>query len=254
MGESTLTAEDRDTLRNVKFCHLTEDEFRLLEAECRHRKISLWSNDVYVERRPTPNGRNQILIGMTVQGLLSRAQATGEYVGCLPLEWAGPDGKWMDLWTTKSHPFAARAQVKRRGHEHPTVAVAHWTMYARPEDPFWQRGGPFMLGKCAIAVALRQAFPDALNGVYGWEELDRTRRPMPDNGFPRLVDAAGEDDATPDTWQSFELALIHDLNFGDREYRARVIRDIKEKYAHLMQSPRLLFAKALAELKAAQVG
>lgn len=109
---------------------------------------------------------------------------------------------WYDQWpASRGNPGAAKAVVEHydlSGNRVFTEAVADWGMYApyndvwegsgehrRPKrDPdtgetvqeltaMWRKGGPFMLGKCAEALAYRKAFPATLNGIYVTEEMHR---------------------------------------------------------------------------------
>ena len=72
-------------------------------------------------------------------------------------------------------PEWAKVQVWKKGSEHPTEAQAYWDEYAPAElekAPFWRKMPRRMLGKCATALAIRQAYPD-LGGLYIPEECDR---------------------------------------------------------------------------------
>jgi len=72
-------------------------------------------------------------------------------------------------------PEWARVKVWKKGATIPTEAEAWWSEYA-PYDldkaPFWTRMPRRMLGKCATALAIRQAYPD-LGGIYIPEECER---------------------------------------------------------------------------------
>jgi len=59
--------------------------------------------------------------------------------------------------------------VKRKGHgEYPYTA--RWTEYSQ-DNTQWRSKPYVMLGKCALAGALRRAFPEAMGGVFLEEEL-----------------------------------------------------------------------------------
>jgi hypothetical protein len=80
-----------------------------------------------------------------------------------------PDGKSL------SAPEWAKVKVWKKGMPEPTEAQAWWTEYV-PADltkaPFWRKMPRRMIGKCATALALRQAYPD-LGGLYIPEECER---------------------------------------------------------------------------------
>jgi hypothetical protein len=72
-------------------------------------------------------------------------------------------------------PEWARVKVWKKGEAEPTEAEAWWSEYA-PADmskaPFWRKMPKRMIAKCAIALAIRQAYPD-LGGLYIPEECER---------------------------------------------------------------------------------
>ena len=72
-------------------------------------------------------------------------------------------------------PEWAKVKVFKKGTAEPTEAIAYWEEYA-PSDlskaPFWRKMPRRMIGKCATALALRQAYPD-LGGIYIPEECER---------------------------------------------------------------------------------
>jgi len=85
-------------------------------------------------------------------------------------EWSN-DGKTFKF----PAPVFARVKVWKKGETEPTEAQAWWDEYA-PADlskaPFWRKMPRRMIGKCAIALAIRQAYPD-LGGIYIPEECER---------------------------------------------------------------------------------
>lgn len=107
---------------------------------------------------------------------------------------------WWDQWpSTKGHPGSAEVTIEHYdefGNITETTVVADWGMYApynaewedngsggrrKKRGPdgkdvmvlgeMWERGGPYMLSKCGIALAVRRAFPGATAGVYMHEEM-----------------------------------------------------------------------------------
>lgn len=72
-------------------------------------------------------------------------------------------------------PAWARVKVWKKGEPAPTEAEAWWEEYC-PEylnsAPFWRKMPRRMIGKCATALAIRQAYPD-LGGIFIPEETDR---------------------------------------------------------------------------------
>ena len=72
-------------------------------------------------------------------------------------------------------PEWARVKVWKKGEPAPTEAEAWWEEYAPAHlnsAPFWVKMPRRMIGKCATALAIRQAYPD-LGGIFIPEETDR---------------------------------------------------------------------------------
>jgi len=75
-----------------------------------------------------------------------------------------------------------------------TEAEARWSEYA-PADlgkaPFWRKMPYRMLGKCATALAVREAYPD-LGGLYILEEMEKINEEYTKEGR-RIIEKAGLD-------------------------------------------------------------
>ena len=83
-------------------------------------------------------------------------------------------GPMLTIGSLKA-PEWAKVKVFKKGTAEPTEAIAYWEEYcpAKLEDaPFWRRMPRRMIGKCATALAIRQAYPD-LGGLYIPEEMER---------------------------------------------------------------------------------
>ncbi len=99
-------------------------------------------------------------------------------------------GPMVDITPKLKAPEWARVQVWKKGIAQPTVGVAYWEEYAPWEldkAPFWRKMPRRMLGKCATALAIRQAYPD-LGGLYIPEECDRMNEDYTPSGR-RIVQA-----------------------------------------------------------------
>jgi len=105
------------------------------------------------------------------------------------------------------HPEWARVKVFKRGVTEPTVGVAYWDEYA-PSDmtkaPFWRKMPRRMIGKCATALALRQAYPD-LGGLYIPEECEKIAEDFTPSG--RAIVTAGNGHNQP--VQQFDENIPH---------------------------------------------
>jgi phage recombination protein Bet len=82
--------------------------------------------------------------------------------------WCGQDGQWVDVWLSNQPPSAAKVTVRRGNATFTAVAV---TKEYRAQGPMWDKMPSRMIAKCATALAIRQAFPDDLAGIYTTEEM-----------------------------------------------------------------------------------
>ena len=91
-------------------------------------------------------------------------------------------------------PEWAVVQVWKKGASEPTEAEAWWEEYA-PADldkaPFWRKMPRRMIGKCATALAIREAYPD-LGGLYIPEECERIQEDYTPSG--RQIVYPGQED------------------------------------------------------------
>lgn len=63
------------------------------------------------------------------------------------------------------------AEVYRKDYE-PTKHECVWNEYFNANNPQWRERPHFFIKKCAVAGALRKAFPGSIGGVYIAEEMD----------------------------------------------------------------------------------
>lgn len=135
-------------------------------------------------------GKWNVLI--SIDGFRLIADRTGKYRGKQPTMWCGEDGVWKDVWLSSEPPAAAKVTILRSDFDEPVVAVATYAGYC-PRDKKsgelkpsgqWQFNASNQLAKCAEMLALRQAYPNELSGLYGTEEMDQAapapvERPAP---------------------------------------------------------------------------
>ncbi|MGO2600839.1 MAG: recombinase RecT [Brevibacterium aurantiacum] len=137
-------------------------------------------------------------IQVSIDGALLVAQRSGKYAGHTPYQWTdgtrqqvpmkdggqivrNGDGSivfteeyvWLDMWPAdKGAPVAARVGVHHADFLEPVWAVANFDAY-NAGGPMWKKMAARMLGKCAMMLALREAFPQDLSGLYSTEEMDQ---------------------------------------------------------------------------------
>jgi hypothetical protein len=95
--------------------------------------------------------------------------------------WCDKQGNWVEVWTGDEPPYAAKVSVWRKDHSRPETAISYWKARVqsywdsdnkkRVTTDVWANDGPFMLGKCALAAALRRLFPNLLTQVYEESEF-----------------------------------------------------------------------------------
>jgi hypothetical protein len=106
---------------------------------------------------------------ITADGRLVLADRTGELDGFSGPEWTGPrekDGShaWVDVWDEDFPPHAARVFVYRKGRSHPVNGTVRWFEFAQTDSngnvlPTWKQMPSHMLGKVALSLGIRRAFP-----------------------------------------------------------------------------------------------
>lgn len=118
----------------------------------------------------------------TIDGFFAVAESTKEYAGTTKTQWCDAEGNWFRPWLKDTHPAGVEVGVKKvvNGQIVDTEVVARWSDYVQTTkdkqgrvvpNSMWRKMGPRMLEKCAHALALRQAFPKALGGLYTREEM-----------------------------------------------------------------------------------
>lgn len=170
-------------------------QVRSFLLQCIQRGLDPWQKMAYLLKID-----GKYVFHISIGGLLTKAEATGEYRGLTPPQWCGPDMVWREAWLDRNTPpSAARVGVLRAGFDGPVWGVATYDEYAVTKDewvndpdgrgrktgrriavanwrPAAQGGKPtVMLAKVAKAAALRDAFPAQFSGFYVAEETERMR-------------------------------------------------------------------------------
>jgi hypothetical protein len=124
---------------------------------------------VLIERWDSRLGRKVSRPTVTAEGRLVLADRSGQLVGIDGPEWCGPRNDagghdWVDVWDCDDAPHAARVFVHRRGWERPVNGTVRWAEFAQTDRagnllPTWQSMSSHMLGKTALSLGLRRAFP-----------------------------------------------------------------------------------------------
>lgn len=102
-------------------------------------------------------------------GLVKIAEDTGEYQGADPILYSDDGKTWSSAWVPDSPPRFARATVYRRGHR-PQEATVKWSR-ANKGTPNWKSDPEGMLGKAALRLAIRKAFPKEADKPLSADQL-----------------------------------------------------------------------------------
>lgn len=157
-----------DQVRKVVNDELTPDQCRLYFFECARRGVHPLDKALYPVVRD-----GKLAIQASIDYLRSVAMKTGEYAGTKieSLEWNDEE---------KGDLKAATVTVRRKLQGE----IVSFTVRARTAsfigmtrkgevNSIWKKMPDVMTCKCAEALALRQAFPEHLGGIYSFEEMEQ---------------------------------------------------------------------------------
>jgi len=144
------------TLRQTVAKDATPEEFIMFVELCKSSGLNPFKREAWFIKA---GGRAQIMTG--IGGFMAIANSHPMY-----------DGMEVEV-DDDENPTKAICKVHRKDRKFPSVGVAMMKEY-RKSGPTWQQMPRVMLTKVAKSIAIREAFPQELNGLYTVEE-------MPDN-------------------------------------------------------------------------
>lgn len=187
---------DQITVIRNSICPTASDtELEFFLATCKRTQLDPFTRQIYfIKRRQRIEDRfgnvEWIEVGrpeVSIDGLRTSAERTGDYEGQAAMQWCGGDGRWIDVWIASEAPAAALATIFRKGHREPMRSVAVFNEYC-PKFPsktgpdrvphMWSKMPSNQIGKCAEALGFRKSFPQTLSGLYITEEMEHTDQPI----------------------------------------------------------------------------
>ena len=224
-----LNDEQVTLIKNTVAKGATDDELKLFLTIARRHKLDPFTHQIWFVRRWDRNAdsgqrdaQNHAILGahvgvtqIGIDGLLHVASRDHKDFGSVSRIEYGPVVPNLKV---KNQPEWALVKVWKKGVPEPTIAEAFWDEYA-PTDldkaPFWRKMPRRMLGKCAVALAIRQAYPD-LSGVYIPEECARIAEDYTSAGR-QIVSSGPETRDLVAATQEYDAVNPHLKAFEERE-------------------------------------
>jgi len=143
-----------ETLRNTVARDLTDPEFQLFAEICKSSGLNPFKREVWAIKT---GGRLHVTTG--INGYMAIANNHPQY-----------DGMEIEVEMTADRPVRAICKVHRKDRKFPSVGVALMSEFGK-SSPVWVQMPTVMLTKVAKCIALREAFPQELNGTYSEDEV-----------------------------------------------------------------------------------
>ena len=152
----TINYDDNRMIHTLKATvaqGLSEPEFRLFAEHCKSTGLNPFKKEVWAIKA---GGRLQVMTG--INGFLAIANNHPQF-----------DGMETEV-DNDNQPTKAICRVYRKDRRFPSEGIALMKEYGK-DTPIWRQMPRVMLTKVAKSIALREAFPQELNGLYTAEEM-----------------------------------------------------------------------------------
>lgn len=159
MENEIIKKEDRNLLLATVAKGATESEFQMFLEFCKSTGLNPFKKEIWFIK--TDKGAVQMMTG--INGFLAIANRHPEF-----------DGMSVSINEENGKLISATATVYRKDRSHPSEATVYLQEYFKPSkfgNGLWEKMPRMMLQKVAKSVALREAFPQELTGMYTQEEM-----------------------------------------------------------------------------------
>lgn len=154
MENEIIKKEDRNLLLATVAKGATESEFQMFLEFCKSTGLNPFKKEIWFIKT---GAGVQMMTG--INGFLTIANNHPQFDG-MTVKIDEQDGKLV----------SATCTVYRKDRKYPSEATVYYSEYAK-NSPIWRTMPRMMLQKVAKSVALREAFPQELNGMYTQEEM-----------------------------------------------------------------------------------
>lgn len=215
---------DRDKVELIKQTvakGASDLELELFMHACKRTGLDPLMKQIYAIKRWNSAEKKEVMAFQTgIDGYRLIADRTNRYA----------PGRAPEFQYNEHHDvISATAYVKKQtvdGQWHECSATAYWDEYVQTTKEgkptsMWLKMPHLMLAKCAEALALRQAFPAELSGVYTHEEM------MQADNEPRIVKVEAPQLPTAEPTESASVAQppVADAGSSNRAFIIPVGRD-----------------------------
>lgn len=206
--------ENKKLLLNTVAKGATETEFLMFLEFCKSTGLNPFKKEIWFVK--TAQGV-QMMTG--INGFLTIANNHPQF-----------DGMEVSLDEQDGKLISATAKVFRKDRKYPSCATVYLNEYFKPSkygNGMWEKMPRVMLQKVAKSVALREAFPQELNGMYTQEEMPPEYSIQGPKPFTMLEKNAVEVSPAPEKKKANEIIKTYTYNLAlieDKEKREKIIK------------------------------
>jgi len=206
-------------------------QIQIFATICKEKCLSPFQKQIYLlpfNQKTTDGWVTHYVCIVGIDGYRTIAERTGNYAGSDDVKFNDDKTEFQCREAGLQNPTTATVTIYKivGGEKMAFTTTASWASYvpANEKKRFnWNRMPYLMLGKCAEALALRKAFPEALSGLHAEEES---------GGFEHAQDAE----------------VIEELNLSnDILFKQKVLIDEFTKHEELYKKSKSILEDATKE-------